>query len=367
MKFRILFSVLLLLPVAGLAAEDQRWFTTEQVARGEKLFLEHCTACHGRNAEATPNWKQTDANGNYPPPPLDGTAHAWHHDLEILRRTIRQGGKPLGGQMPAFEDKLDAAAIDAVIAFFQSKWPDEIYQRWAGRFGTSELPSLTDIAVAANEPTTRLLRQRIGADVRLDDVAETDIDDVYQVKVGPRYIYLLGEGRYALTGDLVDLENGVNLTERARRADALAGIAEFADKDLVVFPAQGERKATLDVFTDTSCPYCQKLHEEIGQLQQAGITVRYLPYPRGGSRGPGYATLRSVWCADDRAGAMTDAKQQLLDDLPPGDCAAAAIVDRGYTVGNRVGVTGTPALFLDSGEKIEGYRPHAELIPYVLR
>ncbi len=367
MNIRILLAFLLCYSVSGLAAESERWFSADQVARGEKLFLEHCAACHGKNAEATPNWKQTDANGNYPPPPLDGSAHAWHHDLEILRRTIRQGGKPLGGLMPAFEGKLDAAEIDAVIAFFQSKWPDEIYQRWAGRFGTSELPSLSDIAVAANEPTTRLLRQRLGADVRLDDVAETDIYDVFQVKVGPRYIYLLGEGRYALMGDLVDLEAGVNLTERARRATTLAGIAEFADADLVVFPAKGERKATLHVFTDTSCPYCQKLHEEIEQLQQAGISVRYLPYPRGGSRGPGYATLKSVWCADDRPQAMTDAKQQILDDLPAGDCTAAAIVDRGFTVGNRIGITGTPALFLDSGEKIEGYRPHTELIPYVLR
>ncbi len=367
MNIRILSAILLLLSPPAWAAGDERWFTPEQVARGEKLFRENCAACHGNNAEATPNWKQTDANGNYPPPPLDGTAHAWHHDLEILRRTIRQGGKPLGGQMPAFEDKLDAAAIDAVIAFFQSKWPDDLYQRWAGRFGTSELPSLGDIAVAANEPKTRLLRQRIGVDVRLDDVAETDIYDVYRVRVGPRYIYLLGEGRYAMMGDLVDLEDGVNLTEQARRAAALAGIGEFGEEELVVFPAKGEHKATLNVFTDTSCPYCQKLHEEIGQLQQAGITVRYLPYPRGGNRGPGYATLKSVWCADDRAGAMTDAKQQLLDDLPPGDCAAAAIVDRGFAVGNRVGISGTPALFLDSGEKIEGYRPHAELIPYVLR
>lgn len=367
MKIRILIAFLLYYSVPGLAAEDERWFNADQVAQGEKLFLENCAACHGNNAEATPNWKQTDANGNYPPPPLNGSAHAWHHDLEILRRTIRQGGKPLGGQMPAFEDRLNAGQIDAIIAFFQSKWPDEIYTRWAGRFATSDLPSLSDITVAANEPTTRLLRQRVGPDVKFDDVAETVIDDVYQVQIGPRYIYLLGEGRYALAGDLIDLEGGANLTELARRAGVLAGIAEFSDQDLVIFPATGERKATLNVFTDTSCPYCQKMHEEIEQLQQAGITVRYLPYPRGSSRGPGYATLKSVWCAEDRLQAMTDAKQKIFDDLPAGDCEAAAIVDRGYTVGNRVGVTGTPALFLESGEKIEGYRPYAELIPYVLR
>ena len=123
----------------------------------------------------------------------------------------------------------------------------------------------------------------------------------------------------------------------------------------------------LDVFTDTSCPYCQKLHSEIDKLQQAGITVRYFPYPRGGSRGPGYQHLRSVWCAEDREQAMTDAKNQQFDDLPPGDCAAAEMVDRGFLIGQQIGITGTPALFKGNGEKIDGYRPYQELIPMILR
>ena len=75
-----------------IAAENQRWYSDDQVTRGEQLFRLNCASCHGRNAEATPDWKQTDANGNYPAPPLNGTAHAWHHDLDLLRRTIREGG-----------------------------------------------------------------------------------------------------------------------------------------------------------------------------------------------------------------------------------------------------------------------------------
>ncbi len=348
------------------AAETERWYSSEQVAQGEKLFRQNCAACHGQNAEATPNWKQTDANGNYPPPPLNGSAHAWHHDLDLLRRTIREGGKALGGVMPGFADRLNAEEIDSIIAFFQSKWPDEIYRRWAGRFEVSELPSLSDVVVAANRPLTRLLRQRIG-NSGIDDVEETDIEDVWQVQIGNRYIYLLDGGKYALTGDLINLEDGRNLTEQARRVGAITTLAAFRDEDLVIFAAVGESRATLDIFTDTSCPFCQKLHQEIGELQAAGITVRYLPYPRGGSKGPGYATLKSVWCAEDPRQAMTDAKNEKTEHLPPGDCARAAIVDRGYLAGNRVGIGGTPAMFTEDGEKLEGYRPHQELIPYLLQ
>ncbi len=107
-----------------------RWYTAEQVAQGQELFVQHCAECHGKNAEATPDWRKTDATGNYPPPPLNGSAHAWHHSLSVLRETIRQGGVPLGGVMPGFADKLSAQETDAVIAWFQSLWPDELYQAW---------------------------------------------------------------------------------------------------------------------------------------------------------------------------------------------------------------------------------------------
>lgn len=367
MKLRIpLFLALVILTSESFAAEGGRWYSSQQVERGEVVFRENCAACHGPNAEATADWKQRDANGNFPPPPLNGSAHAWHHDLALLRRTVRDGGKPVGGVMPAFAEQLSAGDIDSAIAFFQSKWSDDLYRKWATNFEISDLPSLTDIVVAARRPLTRLLRQRIG-NAKINDVSETEIEDVWQVQIGNRHVYLLDGGKYALMGDIVNLENGHNLTEIARRTGVVATLSAFSDDDLVVFEAEGETRATLDVFTDTSCPFCQKLHEEIDKLQAAGIRVRYLPYPRGGTTGPGYQTLKSVWCAGDREQAMTDAKNNRFDDLPPGDCAQAAVIDRGYVAGNQVGISGTPALFTSQGEKIEGYRPYQELIPFLLR
>ena len=366
MKRIILLSLLLAGPGSAWASSDGRWYTPQQVARGEVLYRQNCAECHGQDAEATENWKQTDANGNYPPPPLNGTAHAWHHDMDILRRQIREGGVKLGGVMPAFKDKLSEQQIDLAIAYFQSKWPDDLYAKWAGRFKVSSLPSLDDIEEANKARLTRLLRQRIG-DVKIGDPKPTALDGVWQVQLQNRFVYLMGKGDYVLIGDLVDLRNGINLTERERRALARDAIAAYRDDQLVVYQPEGGTKATLNVFTDTSCPYCRKLHSELPMLLDAGIRVRYLPYPRGGKGGPGYQTLKSVWCAADRNKAMTDAKNQDTADLPAGTCAAAEVVDQGYDSGNRVGVSGTPALFRESGEKIDGYVPYQQLIPMLLK
>lgn len=111
-------------PVAG------RWYTVEQVARGEELFQQYCATCHGNQGQGTADWRKTDANGDYPPPPLNGTAHTWHHPTEILLRTIEKGGVPLGGVMPAFGSVLDENQALDVITHVQSLWTDDVYDRW---------------------------------------------------------------------------------------------------------------------------------------------------------------------------------------------------------------------------------------------
>ena len=105
------------------------------MTRGGKLFASHCASCHGAHAQGAFNWKRPGADGKYPPPPLNGTAHAWHHSLDLLKRTIDRGGVPLGGSMPAFRDKLSEADKEAIIAWFQDKWPDRIYRAWLDRGG----------------------------------------------------------------------------------------------------------------------------------------------------------------------------------------------------------------------------------------
>ena len=110
---------------------EGRWYTHEQVSRGMPLFAQHCAVCHGEFGQGlAEDWRKTDANGNYPPPPLNGTAHTWHHPTEVLLRTIEIGGVPLGGVMPAFDTLLDEKQSLEIIAYFQSLWTDEIYGRW---------------------------------------------------------------------------------------------------------------------------------------------------------------------------------------------------------------------------------------------
>jgi thiol:disulfide interchange protein DsbC len=368
--YRILLICLIALP--SISAAESRWYNQSDVDKGSALFKQNCSSCHGVNAEGTLDWKKTDSNGKYPPPPLNGTAHTWHHSKDLLRKTILEGGARLGGLMPPFRDKLSDQDIDDVIAFMQSKWTDDIYQKWASRNSANEIPLIgsttentSKTPTSSTTKMTELLRLRLG-NSNFSDPVETPVAGIYQTQFGKNYGYLSDDGRYLFVGNLIDLKTGQNMTDIAKRKTTKIEIDQTAIEDKAVFPATDEEKAVLNVFTDTSCPYCRKLHEEVAELQDAGISVHYIPYPRGGSQGPGYQTLKQVWCAKDRATALTIGKDLASGDLPDGNCEDSLLVDEGYKLGNKVGVTGTPTLIKSNGEVITGYVPYQELIPRVL-
>ena len=108
------------------------------VLQGQTLYKQHCVQCHGVNAEGDALWRKPDAQGYYPPPPLNGSGHTWHHPRATLHAMIKQGspvdeqGRPQG-RMPAWGRALDDEQIEALIAWFQSLWPDPVYAIWYDR------------------------------------------------------------------------------------------------------------------------------------------------------------------------------------------------------------------------------------------
>lgn len=126
------------LVAAVASSEIVRWNSSEQIVAGREVFAQNCAVCHGEEAEGLAgDWREKLDDGSFPPPPLDGSAHAWHHPQEILLRVIDYGGEAMGGKMPAFIDVLDQEEKLAAIAYFQSFWSDEIYQQWLQMGGTN--------------------------------------------------------------------------------------------------------------------------------------------------------------------------------------------------------------------------------------
>lgn len=196
--------------------------------------------------------------------------------------------------------------------------------------------------------------------LKVISVVPSAVNGFYEVQTNnSEMIYASADGRHLLVGELFELgEKGVsNLTEKgqaSRRATLLHAVP--ADK-MISFVPKGPVKAVLSVFTDIDCPYCRKLHSEVPELNSYGIQVNYLAFPRSGPNTPSFDKYVSAWCAADRKDAFTKAKQGT--DIPLKTCDNPVLEQ--YELGARVGVTGTPAIILDSGQILRGYLPAAEL------
>jgi mono/diheme cytochrome c family protein len=116
--------VLGLLLFSSLA--EARWYQPEHAEAGRPLYEKHCATCHGAQAEGAKNWTERQSDGRFPPPPLNGSAHTWHHPLPNLVGTIQYGQ----GNMPAWQETLSIPESLAIIAWLQHYWPDDIYEAW---------------------------------------------------------------------------------------------------------------------------------------------------------------------------------------------------------------------------------------------
>ena len=189
-----------------------------------------------------------------------------------------------------------------------------------------------------------------------DSIEASPVPGLYEVLIGARLYYVSANSRYFIQGQMTDIETGENLTEAKVAKVRRKLLDEVGEGNMIIF-GKGDEKHTIDIFTDIDCGYCRKLHAQMDEYNAEGIRVRYLFYPRAGDNSDSWRKAVSVWCADDRKKAMDKAKQG--KSLEQKNCANP--VANHFALGGTVGVTGTPALVLESGELVPGYVPPARL------
>jgi len=187
-------------------------------------------------------------------------------------------------------------------------------------------------------------------------INKTVVPGLYEVDFGDSFIYITADGKHAVKGDIIDIRRNVNITENRRAEARLDILSKMPKEKMIIYPVKNKRFA-ITVFTDIDCVYCRKLHNEINLFAEQGIEVRYLFYPRAGVGSASYKKAESVWCADDRLQAMTNAKsgkrfKSVECDNPLADHLQLA---------KQLNISSTPSIFLDDGTQFPGYAPAARL------
>ena len=197
------------------------------------------------------------------------------------------------------------------------------------------------------------------------DVVATPIQGIYEIIVTkPKLdiIYISGDGRFILQGDIIDFENGANITKNRHAGLAKDALLSANENDKIIYPAEKE-KYIINVFTDSDCPYCRKLHNDLDALNELGITIKYLAFPRSGVNTKSFYKSVSIWCSDNKNQAMDLAMQQI--EIPSINCDSPVVNHLSLAEG--VGVSGTPYIFFENGVNIPGYVEPKVLLQEIIR
>lgn len=221
------------------------------------------------------------------------------------------------------------------------------------------LASHSAIAADSSEADIKQLRTALAKFIPQPDQAvikPTPVKGLYQVLIGAQVAYMTSDAKYLIDGDMMDMENKVNLTEAARGSIRKKALSDLGEENMLVYKPKGETKQTITVFTDIYCPYCRKLHNEMDEYMNNGVKVRYIFLPFKGKKS--YDASVSVWCAKDRNAALDDAKAG--GDIEQKTCEHP--IDKHKAMASTLSIRGTPAIMTEDGQLTPGYVPAGKLI-----
>lgn len=211
--------------------------------------------------------------------------------------------------------------------------------------------SVTGVAQADDAGIQQALK---GLGIEKAEIKPSPVAGLQTVFTDNGVLYVTSDGTHVLQGPMYDISGKmpVNVTNQMlnQRLEKLA-------PEMIVYKAPQE-KYSITVFTDITCGYCHKLHSQMKEYNDLGITVRYLAFPRQGLSSQAEKDMQSIWCVADRRKAMDTAMKG--DGVSPASCNVD--IRKHYDLGVQFGIQGTPALVLSNGMVIPGYQGPSEML-----
>ena len=217
--------------------------------------------------------------------------------------------------------------------------------------------SFSAAAAEADDAKVRAAIASLVPGAKIDSIAEAKMPGFYEVMLQGQIVYVSADGKYLVQGSIYDIAGKTDLTEASRAVQRRTALQTLGKDKRITF-APASPKHTITVFTDIDCGYCRRMHQQMADYNKLGISVEYLFFPRAGLGSESFDKAVSVWCATDRNKALSDAKAGVALDKK--ECANP--IEEEYTLGNKIGVNGTPAVIAADGTQLGGYLPPDQML-----
>ena len=130
-------------------------------------------------------------------------------------------------------------------------------------------------ALFALDPEEVRLKLQQELKVEVGEIKTSLLPGFYQAEIAGDLVHISEDGRYVLTGDLLDLKVRKNLTEEYRHQQRVALLSSLPKESLIIFGPE-KPNHVVTIFTDIDCGYCRQLHRQIDEYSDKGIQVRYM-------------------------------------------------------------------------------------------
>ena len=195
----------------------------------------------------------------------------------------------------------------------------------------------------------------------IESIQESSIKGLYAVYYGDlEPIYVSDDGNFFIYGDIykININSITNITDLEISERRSTILSNLESSELISFKSKNEQYA-VTVFTDVDCGYCRKLHNQIAEYNKLGITINYAAFPRSGLGTISFTKMVSAWCSDNKKSSLTRLKNN--NEINKNFCDNQP-VSKHYAIGNKLGVTGTPAIFSSDGRLFPGYLSPEDLL-----
>ena len=196
--------------------------------------------------------------------------------------------------------------------------------------------------------------------VDIENIKKID-ENFHEIIINNQIYYATNDGKFLIVGSVIDLNTKESITENTKMSQRLDVIQSINDKNMIIYKPEVSDHV-LTVFTDSSCPYSQKLHNEIPRLLENNVEIRYVLFSRNGNNVDAYDQLLSAWCSENRMEAI----ESLFDgDLLDEKDECSNPLNNNYELASRLSVEGTPTIFLEDGRVIPGYQNYRNILEII--
>ncbi len=187
-------------------------------------------------------------------------------------------------------------------------------------------------------------------------VTASPIPGLFEVYMNGQLVYADEKGDHLLMGPLVDTKTRTNLSEQRLQMLSTVKFDSLPfDKAITLVKGKGERK--IAVFSDPECPYCKRLEKELAHMDNLTVYLFMLPLTELHPQAADIA--RAIWCSESPAKAwdayLLEAKQ------PDAGKTCATPLEAISSLASELGISGTPAIILSSGRRLDGAVSAAKL------